>query len=577
MAVLGKSTITELNILNTQGAVPGIEEEQLNTGDLKVEGGASIKENLNIGETITAKTYENLPRASITSPIPGVTILYDQVGNNDPAPTDGAITPNGVLKTKKELITEIEGNYTELNQKIDDSVDTLNQTITENVNTINDRIDEEVANINEKLDNVTVNVEEADANTQGITYLYKDGEATNQDNGAITPKAVDTKITKALEDYDFPIIDQSGQSVLKSWRKSIKTTTSSTASIQIENYDEDMQVTAYINGMALSADEPKIEYTLDSTGLVTTTSALEANQDFMVIAFYTEVVATPPSVVVNNKLSSWRKTIISSGDTNQILSIQIPDYNPNTMVVLAYLNGFTLSDGTNSDLVEYTVSDTGLVSTVNAYPKDQDFMVIVLYYGDGQIVVPPSNSLATPKYSLSKYGDITITNTSAYSNLTIETDFRFALTSTTTRATTEYFDGWTIQVPDIGTYTVTAISLNDEFEDSESVTVVCENLTAYDPEITISQVQLSKVTTPVINYDIPSGSFTITCDTENAIIKYSLNDPNPINGSVYSDKVTISSSPTMVYAIATLEGYEDSDISNYECKLKVATPVISIV
>ena len=529
MAVLGKTQITELNVTNTTGAIVN----DLDTGDLIVEGGASVKGNLNVGGTVYATTYENLPKATISND-GGITKLYNQVGSQ----TDGAITPKGVQDVQTSLNTTITNNY-----------NTLDQKITDTANTINTRIDQEVADLEEKLDNVTVTIETADENTQGITYLYNEANATDQDNGAITPKAVDTKISVALEDYTPT--GQSGQSILRSWRKSVRTETEGQVSIQIENYDPEMQVLAFINGMALSAADPKIEYTLNDTGLVTTSNSLNANQDFMVIALYNEVITAPPSQV-NNTLTTWRQTITSSGDTSQILSIQIPDYNKETMQVFAYLNGFTLSDGSNSDLVEYTVSDTGLVSTVHEYPKDQDFMVIVFYYGGSASTTKVSDPI------------INITDNVCTINCS-------------TNGATIYYS---IDNPDPlnnGSVYNTSFTLSQNCT-IYAIAIKSGNTNSNVVSQTYTQT-LPKVANPVINYTQSTSSFTLSCDTPNAIIKYSLNDADPLNnGTVYNNTaVTITSSPTIVYAIATLDNYENSDVVNSECRLKVATPVITIV
>ena len=74
---------------------------------------------------------------------------------------------------------------------------------------------------------------------------------------------------------------------------------------------------------------------------------------------------------------SWRKSIKTTSEGQA--SITIPSYNKERMQVMAFINGFTLSDGSNSDLKEYTISDDGVVTTTNSLLANQDFMVIVFY------------------------------------------------------------------------------------------------------------------------------------------------------------------------------------------------------
>lgn len=548
MAVLGTSKISDLIVTNTKGAQVG----DVETGDLLVEGGASVKGNLNVGNTVYAQTYNNLPVATITNE-GGITKLYDQVGSEQ----DGAITPNGVRKLQdtinsniSDLSNTVINNYNTLNTKIDTEVSTLTTKIDtdiSNLNTvINQRIDSEVADLENQIANIQI--EPADEDTQGITYLYNEANATDQDDGAITPKAVDTKIETALENYTPS--DEAVQAIIRTWRSSIRTSTEGTASIQIENYTTDMQVMAFINGMALSAAEPKIEYTLSDTGLVTTTNSLLSNQDFMVIALYNEIISVPKEEV-NNTFNSWRQTITSSGDTTQILSIQIPNYNAETMEVLAYLNGFTLSDGTNSDLVEYTVSDTGLVSTTNVYPADQDFMVIVFYYGDSS---SQEEVVSSPSISVS---GTTLTITCEDPAATIY----YAINNSDPATNGSIYSG-PVTLTQSGTIYAVATKSG-----STNSAVVSYSYTQ------------PQVATPMISYSVNTGSFTLSCDTAGASIKYSLNNSDPLNnGTTYNNAaVTITDSPTTVYAIATLANYANSEIANAVCQLKVATPVITIV
>ena len=548
MAVLGTSKISDLIITNTEGAQVG----DVETGDLLVEGGASVKGNLNVGNTVYAQTYNNLPVATITNE-GGITKLYDQVGTEQ----DGAITPNGVRKLQdtingdiSDLSNTVTNNYNTLNTKIDTEVSTLTTKIDTDISnlntTINQRIDSEVADLENQIANIQI--EPADEDTQGITYLYNEAHATDQDDGAITPKAVDTKIETALENYTPS--DEAVQAIIRTWRSSIRTSTEGTASIQIENYTTDMQVMAFINGMALSAAEPKIEYTLSDTGLVTTTNSLLSNQDFMVIALYNEIISVPKEEV-NNTFNSWRRTITSSGDTTQILSIQIPNYNAETMEVLAYLNGFALSDGTNSDLVEYTVSDTGLVSTTNVYPANQDFMVIVFYYGEGS---SQEEVVSIPSISVSG------------TTLTITCD---------DPAATIYY---AINNPD----PVTSGSVYSgpvTLTQSGTIYAVATKSGSTNSAVVSYSYTQPQVATPMISYSVNTGSFTLSCDTAGASMKYSLNNSDPLNnGTVYNNTaVTITDSPTTVYAIATLANYSNSEIANAICQLKVATPVITIV
>lgn len=548
MAVLGTSKISDLIVTNTKGAQVG----DVETGDLLVEGGASVKGNLNVGNTVYAQTYNNLPVATITNE-GGITKLYDQVGSEQ----DGAITPNGVRKLQdtinsniSDLSNTVINNYNTLNTKIDTEVSTLTTKIDtdiSNLNTaINQRIDSEVADLENQIANIQI--EPADEDTQGIAYLYNEANATDQDDGAITPKAVDTKIETALENYTPS--DEAVQAIIRTWRSSIRTSTEGIASIQIENYTTDMQVMAFINGMALSAAEPKIEYTLSDTGLVTTTNSLLSNQDFMVIALYNEIISVPKEEV-NNTFNSWRRTITSSGDTTQILSIQIPNYNAETMEVLAYLNGFTLSDGTNSDLVEYTVSDTGLVSTTNEYPADQDFMVIVFYYGDSS---SQEEVVSSPSISVS---GTTLTITCDDPAATIY----YAINNSDPATSGSIYSG-PVTLTQSGTIYAVATKSG-----STNSAVVSYSYTQ------------PQVATPMISYSVNTGSFTLSCDTAGASIKYSLNNNDPLNnGTTYNNAaVTITDSPTTVYAIATLANYANSEIANAVCQLKVATPVITIV
>ena len=200
MAVLGISEISNLIIKDT------IESSSINDGALVVNGGAAVKLNLNVGGTLNANTYSNLPVATINSQIPGVTILYDQMGP--------------------------------------------------------------------------------------------------QVNGAVTPHALQTAIASVS---------------LKSWRQSITTTAAGQASITIPNYKSYMQVLAFINGLALSdgSNGSMQEYTVSSTGVVTTTASLLSGQDFMVIAFYTNDSSymppeTPTITTPNLSLIRTGSTIIGT-------------------------------------------------------------------------------------------------------------------------------------------------------------------------------------------------------------------------------------------------------------------------
>lgn len=356
MAVLGISEISNLLITDT------IESSSINDGALIVNGGAAVKLNLNVGGTLNANTYSNLPVATINSQLPGVTILYDQAGP--------------------------------------------------------------------------------------------------QVNGAVTPHALQTAIASVS---------------LKSWRQSITTTAAGQASITIPNYKSYMQVLAFINGLALS-------------------------------------------------------------------------------------------DGSNGSMQEYTVSDTGVVTTTASLLSGQDFMVIAFYTNDSSYMPPETPTITTPNLSLIRIGS-TIVGT--ISNVMGGATYIYKIGSEPTSQS----DGTVI--------------VNNSFtiQNDSSMTIYVKGyMTGYNPSASISSTVEAKpkVATPTISYDAAMTTVTLNCSTAGAEIRYSINDSNPLGsgGHIYTAPFTISSTST-IYAIGVLENYIDSDVTSQLCevavKQKVATPVIEII
>lgn len=88
---------------------------------------------------------------------------------------------------------------------------------------------------------------------------------------------------------------------------------------------------------------------------------------------------------------------------------------------------------------------------------------------------------------------------------------------------------------------------------------------------------LEKVKTPVITFDELTAEVAITCETENATIRYTLDSTIPIvetDGILYEGKFYLEKSGSIV-ATAFKEGMSPSDFARITCDKKIKEPIIT--
>lgn len=119
--------------------------------------------------------------------------------------------------------------------------------------------------------NIKSLIVQASASVAGIMKLYT-STGSNTD-GTMTQKA----ITDALS--------SGGGGSLQNWETSITSSSAGQMSITVPGYRSDMVIFAFMNGLLL---EVTTEYTVSSSGVVTTVNSMNSNQTMTVRALWIE-------------------------------------------------------------------------------------------------------------------------------------------------------------------------------------------------------------------------------------------------------------------------------------------------
>ena len=397
--------------------------------------------------------------------------------------------------------------------------------------------------------------------------------------------------------------------------------TESTSSVTIENWasykNSKPDVEVFFNGFLLfpMGSDGVGEYSLDlETGVITFPTPLGGNttqqQIVVVIRIYNQEL-TPPeqtaaptfswdpdggTLTINSttenatiKYSLNDSDPVSNG-TDYSGPIQIQN-SPTTVYAYASCEGYLDSNVTSNECklrvktpsIDYTV-ESGTFSlscdTAGATIKySLNDATPSTEYEDEPVAISTSPTTVYAQATLEGYLDSVVTNEECKLKVAeptldyTESAGTFTLSCDTPGATIKY----SLNDPDVTSNGTVYSNSPVTITTSPTTVYIQASLNGYiNSDIASSQCKL-KVATPQISYDMEQETFTLSCNTPGATIKYSLNDPNPSsNGTVYSNSpVRITSSPTTVYACATLNGYTDSGVANTECKLQVATPQIN--
>ena len=119
--------------------------------------------------------------------------------------------------------------------------------------------------------NVKALIKQATASVAGVMKLYA-STGSNTD-GTMTQKA----ITDALS--------SGGGGTLQDWETSTTSSSAGKMSITVPGYRSDMKIFAYMNGLVL---EVNTEYTVSSSGVVTTVNSMNSGQTMTVRALWIE-------------------------------------------------------------------------------------------------------------------------------------------------------------------------------------------------------------------------------------------------------------------------------------------------
>lgn len=201
----------------------------------------------------------------------------------------------------------------------------------------------------------------ASTSVRGVTYLKSSIEtADSTTDRAATPKAVREAITSSSNTLNSTITSVSNQ------------LSSEISSLETDLNSLETDLSSDINNLTSKVDSNKINTDNAINNLVSSINSSLSN------------LASDINDALNSLLNGFIVKTYRTGYTSTSegkMSCTIPNYNSN-MQVFAFINGFTLSDGSNNDLKEYEVNVSGAtatVTTVNSLKTSQDFMVIVVW------------------------------------------------------------------------------------------------------------------------------------------------------------------------------------------------------
>lgn len=206
-----------------------------------------------------------------------------------------------------------------------------------------------------------LNLPVASTSIQGITYLKSSIESADSTNDrAATPKAVRDAITSSSNTLNSTITSVSSQ--LSSEINSLET--------DLNSLETDLN--SNINNLTSKVNTNKANTDNAINSLVSSINSSLSN-------LTSDINDALNSLLTGFIVKTYRTGYTSTSEGK--MSCTIPNYNSN-MQIFAFINGFTLSDGSNNNLKEYEVSASGAtatVTTVNSLKTNQDFMVIAIW------------------------------------------------------------------------------------------------------------------------------------------------------------------------------------------------------